>query len=262
MTSTDYVILLSILCVGGAIAIAVMVLKLPALEHGTAARRVRTALLVCSLLVVSGTIALSITANSLTVLRARMTAFDSRLERELERQSERQEAAQSRFDAAVRIIEAKFTSDLLRVSERTMYLEDKLAELRTFTVGALAIEIARTQQAVAEQSGFSRLESVVLGEYVVGMEMQALIPAGVRESDDELWWVEFSEFTRGMQKLKARRDDEPLAVCLRGVRSVRGRFGHLGGYPHLFLTSEVLAVGPAAEPTCARTQSNPPIQGR
>ncbi len=241
MSKTEIVDLISVACAGGAIIMALLVARLPSMDQGAVVKRVQAALLGCAMLLLLASVAVSFTTDSINAVAS---AFDSASARNIRDQ----EASAASIDGAARAFELRLKVQLAQFDEVVAGISGKLAELRS-EKGELAEEVIRIKQVVAEQEGFARLESLEIGTYYVGFESSYFTPAAAPKDSDERWWIEFSEFGRGKEMLKGR-ENKTLLVCVKGVRSAPGRFGHMGGSRYLFLVSEVLAVGTKAVSAC------------
>jgi hypothetical protein len=150
----------------------------------------------------------------------------------------------------------KAPAEIVELKERLVALHDQLAAARAHAAG-LAMELARTQQALARQPAFAAFEHRLLGTFRSGREGSALLPEGGDEKRGSDWLaMDLFEGVKGVDKLQAYRrrtgshEGYQVRMCVRGVVGVPGRYGHMGDDERFFLVSEILAVDAAAEAAC------------
>ena len=249
MSNTDVVEWIMLACAAGAIATAFL-LALPIKTEGAAAaRRFRAALAASLVLLLLAGIGLMLTQDSIRGLQAQVSALESAQARDAQALDK---AWARHAGEAIGALEARLAAAQAQTGKGADDTARRLAELERTTVMELAAELAETQRVVSEQAPSApsaRFERQVLGTWIPHPELAAFYPRGQADKDPEGWSVELVAQARGVEMLKALGRG-PQPVCLKGVRSVRGGFGHGRVLPYLFIVTEVVAVGPQAAFAC------------
>lgn len=81
-------------------------------------------------------------------------------------------------------------------------------------------------------------DEVIAGRLSFGFEVSAFKPCGV----DEVWWVSGPETLFRQYNEIADTEYEEVYARLRGVKSKKGEYGHLGAYQREFSVSEALVI--------------------
>lgn len=116
--------------------------------------------------------------------------------------------------------------------------------------GLLLLGLALTTPSCALLDGNG--EHTYEGFYNAGFEVSAFIPCG----SEEAWWITFHGNSSAGQEFSDRyaqlidEEYEPIYVRLRGVRSDKGAYGHLGGYAREFELLEVIEMRHRREDDC------------
>jgi len=91
------------------------------------------------------------------------------------------------------------------------------------------------------------LESTYEGQFIYGFEQSNFYPCG----SDEVWWViDGEEYTRLTNEVAALAIDDTTTsdscqgafVVLRGIKSKKGSYGHMGVFDREFQLTEVIDV--------------------
>ncbi len=81
-------------------------------------------------------------------------------------------------------------------------------------------------------------DEVFAGRLSFGFEVSAFKPCGV----EEIWWVSGSESLFRQYNEIADTEYEEVYARLRGVKSKKGAYGHMGAYQREFTVSEAVVV--------------------
>lgn len=81
-------------------------------------------------------------------------------------------------------------------------------------------------------------DEMIAGRLSFGFEVSAFKPCGV----DEIWWVSGPESLYRQYNEIADTEYEEVYARLRGVKSKKGEYGHLGAYQREFTVSQVLVI--------------------
>lgn len=110
--------------------------------------------------------------------------------------------------------------------------------------------------ACSTPSGTDGLETVA-GLYSQGFEVDALRPCG----SDAAFWVTAGEELRRRYADVAQGQYDEVFVIVRGERSARGRYGHLGAYPYTFAVRDVVEVRRTSGGACPPNPAGLPRAG-
>lgn len=242
MRDSDITILIALILATGAVAILLLVGRPSVLGSSNSRRRLRYALTVSAGMLVAGGVATVWITNALESLRIELVNLDH----ELTNEHHEMRAERASLSAAVSVLESVTSERRGRAKAYPLTPHQRIDDLTRIVLPEFAREIARVQQALSDSQPSASFESVLPGSYIVGIETSVFTPDG----EDEDWWAGISELTRGYSKLDAA-EGMRIRVCLRGIVTMRGHYGHMGGFPRLFLVTEVLAAGDEATAACS-----------
>lgn len=99
---------------------------------------------------------------------------------------------------------------------------------------------------------FGKDRSVVSGRVSFGFEVASFQPC----DSDEQWWITGSnELYEAWTALDLAWYESGFAI-VRGRRSEKGEYGHLGAYQREFEVKDVIEVRPLEEGECTRPEEN------
>jgi hypothetical protein len=107
---------------------------------------------------------------------------------------------------------------------------------------ALVILPACSEQPAVPDGDHDQRPEVVAGAFAWGFEVSAFAPCGL----DEEWWVGTPEAMLEAYRRTARHEYEYVFVRVRGMKSERGAWGHLGVYDRELNGVELLEMRPLA----------------